>query len=745
MLLLGSKTQTIEGVTVFADHADPNQFWYLPAPVQLARRGEDDRAQFTFIKYKPAAVAGGAKGGGFLTCEVDLRLDPELRNSILGKVGGSGTGPRRLDPVPFDEGTVQCVALDLQGSGGTGAETAGTGTFNAVEQILGAGVPSLYGDNNAVFSLTLSQEGATIVEQAFEQGGTPIGVIYNLKFTGIRPALDVKITADLKRVYDQFSAGLSAQVYFLKAAIEAGFEKLVQEGAIKIEVTNFSTAADRALKERWALDFFQNQLLAQWFTPTLNPGQLAGGARPGQGGTPGPGGIPGPGTIPTVPGGTSPPPPPPGGSPGPTPTPGPGGPTPTPGPGGAPTPTSPTPTPAPAPGPGSPPVGTPSTGPQQASPAVQLNVKFIHQEELKTVTFEYHASEAEQRSYAPQGFFGLMVEDLKRKDHFIEVDLDDPFFRVFTVNATAPFDFDRIGLVSASVALDYGDRDDPAHAKHTDLVFDHEDEAGQKWEVFMSDLETSYRQAVEYAFDPDSGWEGESFQYEPPPEETEDRTLVLNPHQHLAFLDVSVYPNRMDSGVIVSTDVHFSYESPGGWKRERELTVRPDSQPQHIKLRLTDPSARSYSYRLVHHLKDGRTREGETRVQEATSIPVDDPFEGAIDLELIPLYRPGAFRTVFVDLEYDDPDNEYQRRERFELDGGSVDLVGVHLSVMDPKKRKFRYRVTYVGSDNTLQRGAFVETEETLVELRPAVEPKPADQPAPAGPGTSPTPGPPPG
>ncbi|WP_147355816.1 hypothetical protein [Cohnella faecalis] len=38
MLLLGSRTITIEGITIFPDHADPDQFWYLPGPVQLARR-----------------------------------------------------------------------------------------------------------------------------------------------------------------------------------------------------------------------------------------------------------------------------------------------------------------------------------------------------------------------------------------------------------------------------------------------------------------------------------------------------------------------------------------------------------------------------------------------------------------------------------------------------------------------------------------------------------------------------------
>ena len=71
-------------------------------------------------------------------------------------------GTPRLAVVPFDEGTVQCVALNLQGAGGTVA-TPPAGAFNAVETILGAVMPSLHGDNSASFSLVLSQEGATIL------------------------------------------------------------------------------------------------------------------------------------------------------------------------------------------------------------------------------------------------------------------------------------------------------------------------------------------------------------------------------------------------------------------------------------------------------------------------------------------------------------------------------------------------------------------------------------------------------
>src|SRR5206468_8930735 len=63
-----------------------------------------------------------------------------------------------------------------------------------------------------------------------------------------------------------------------KLGIDAAFEKLVQEGAIKVEVTDFTTDQDAKDKEKWALDFFKDKLLTDWFEPTLAPGKISGGA-----------------------------------------------------------------------------------------------------------------------------------------------------------------------------------------------------------------------------------------------------------------------------------------------------------------------------------------------------------------------------------------------------------------------------------------------------------------------------------
>ena len=117
---------------------------------------------------------------------------------------------------------------------------------------------------------------------------------------------------------------------------------------------------------------------------------------------------------------------------------------------------------------------------------VSFKLRAVHQEERKKITLIYDRSEATQRTYAPQGFFGVLVADLDKRRHFIEVDLDDPFFRVFQVIVEPPEDFGQIGLRSAQVALDYGAADDPATIKHNDMVFDPYHPDSHSFEVFVN-------------------------------------------------------------------------------------------------------------------------------------------------------------------------------------------------------------------------------------------------------------------
>ncbi|MET8161529.1 hypothetical protein ABZT47_34665 [Sphaerisporangium sp. NPDC005289] len=770
MLQLGASSLVIDGVTVFRDHADPSLFWYLPAPVRLSERPGDDEPAFTLVVYKPAAVAGGAKGGGFLMFEVDLRLDEDVRRRILGELRRFAPEPV-LSPVPFDDGEVQCVALNVQGPAGT----RDTGAFAAVEEILGAAVPSLFGDNKAIFSLTLSTAGATVMRQVFDQGGAPVGVIYKLRFTALRPALHVRISAELSRVYQELSLGLNVQVYWVRAGIEAAFQKLVQDGVITIEVADFVPGGERAQQEQWALDFFRDKLLAEWFEPSLSPsGQpvsttgtapssssgtpaathpmsgtagvpgspagtgTSGGVPPGAaaapaGGVPGAGpagmgaapagaaGAPPAGSSPTASGGP-PPPPPPVGAP---PTGGPGAvqpppPPPPPPPGTGATASVPGRAPAVAPLAGTSPAGAQAAAGGADPALVSCKLRYVRQEELKRVTLTLDRAEAVQRIHAPQGFFGLLAGTLAGPGHFVEVDLDDPFFREFTVTMQCGVDFTALGLRSISVALEYGRPTDPGGPKRATFVFDANDSADRGFGVYVNPaLDTAYRYVIEYNFRGEAGWAARETAYRFAGE-TEDRTLDLDPSLRLGFLDVTVEPADLDPGAIAFTDVHLAYRDPNGWTQEKTLVVRPDGATQHWRVRSDTRLAGAYTYSFTHTLVDGSVIAVEPRTATETRVAVVDPFPGRLDLLLVPSWDGGAgVRTVFVELTYDDAASGYHRELRVELPGSHTTTTQAHIALRDPKVRDFCHRFTFVAPDGQVRRTPFVSTTDTLVLISP--------------------------
>ncbi|MFP8781299.1 hypothetical protein [Hydrogenophaga sp. RWCD_12] len=745
MLQLDSRSISIEGVTVFRDHADASQFWYLPGPVTLSKRDADQRTQFTYLKYKNR---GGTarRGGGYLMIETRLRLDPDLERRVLERLASISRGRPRLAPVPFDDGTVSCVALNLQGSGGTRATTSATapeGSFNAVESILGAGKPSLAGDNTAVFSLELSAEGATILEKALKDGTTPIGVIYDLKYTGLRPAFNVKITADFNQVFTHFSTSADGQRGFVRAGIDTGFERLVRSGAIKIEVADMTGTPENEARIKEALDFFKAQVLNTWFTPVLTPGTLAATAataasldqvrllgeqlrppqpqapeRPGATPTapatddPGPSPTEGTGHGPAATGlganGASA-----GASASSSPTEGSGEPaTSTPPPGGAGTRSGTTPVAAAADR------SAPGT-PRRDEAVAAFRLRSIRQEERRTATFEYNRSEAQQRTYAPQGFIGLMARELNRPPYFVEIDLDDPFFQTIKVEAKAPFAFETLGLKEIHLQLDYGPVSDPNNHRRQDFVFSADDHATKSVE-FVVNLrkDQTYAWQAQYHFDPTSGWEGEHFSHDAPRiAATDDRTLVLNPMESIGFLQLRVEPGRIDPGVIDFTEVEMAYEDPSGWKREKSgRIVAATPTALEWKLRISPTSTRSWRYQVRHHLKDGSVVELPPVTTRATSVVVDDPYPGSLDLTIFPIVDFSTVRAAMLDVNYADPAHHYTRHERVRLTPEMTE-ARVRFSTPDPSKKRYSHQLTVVHTDGRTERPALVETENDVITV----------------------------
>lgn len=815
MLLLGSKTFTVDGITVFSDHADPNQFWYLPAPVGLETR-DDGEPQFTLITYRPAVVQAGVKGGGYLMFTSSLPVDALKESQIRSQIATyfPDVSDPRVSVVPFDEGSVQCVALDLQGSGGTVAPAGRDGAFVAVEKILGASVPSLMGNNDALFSLTVSQDAAGLFEQAFANQLQPVGVIYQLKYTGVRPALDVVITADLKKVYDGFSAGLSAQAYYVTVGIDAAFEKLVQDGAIQVKVVNLApNDAENKEKEQWALQLFKDNLLNDWFKPSLSPTTAAAidvgvpplpssgggsGAHPTTppigGGTTVPPTVPQPAAshpvIPQPPAPGTPVPPRPAVPPAPiigastpatpgTPTPAPGTPpsttppatTPPPvtpigtvPPATTPPPTTPRPTtplattpPAtaadaathPALGgasvsiptplgtvslsPGARSVATAAKAPQAVAAGVNpanmatgaapfgaaLRLKYVHQDELKTVRIEYQRQDAVQRIYAPQGYFGVLLSAANRSKHVLDADLDNPWFRTLKVIATPPADFAKIGLGSLHVAIDYGDPNDPPRHKHGEMMFDLAQQAPQSWEVYKDITDSrEYKYTVDWHFDPTSHWRGEKASYSFDPATSENSDLYLNPSTFLTFVEVLVSPGRIDWALVDYIEVDLEYTAANGWHTAEHFEFRSDTKAQSWKFRLTGANQPlSYTRKFTHHLKDGTTVVEPVATSAVPAVVVRDPFF-FLNIEARPMLDPTKTKFVYLDIAYEDPALNYTYEQNNLVFSPAVEnVVNVRVPILDQDKKEWKYRSTIVGVHNEITRGAWtpIENDEIFV------------------------------
>ena len=351
-----------------------------------------------------------------------------------------------------------------------------------------------------------------------------------------------------------------------------------------------------------------------------------------------------------------------------------------------------------------------------ASPfGVALRLRYVHQDEQKIIKYEYSRMDAVQRTYAPQGYFGLLLDKVDRAKHFLEVDGTDPFFNHFAVKIEPPHDFAGIGLQSAHVSIDYGDTEHPASSKHGEFVFETPQTGPQTWEVFQGFIEaTSYRYAVDYTFDPASGWAGEKSRYTFAAVTTENRQLTLDPRDVLGFLNVSVTCGHVDAELVDRIDVSLHYRSKTGWTNDALITLRPGGPPQSWKLRLSDKSDNSYSYTTKCTLKDGRVFDSGPFNSTASAIVVNDPFSGAINITIQPAIDPAKTKLAIVEIFYRDPTCDYDFETTLQVPPDSQPRQ-IHIPVLDRARNAYQYRITTISTANQRSQGNYLVAQDPLV------------------------------
>ena len=157
----------VPDVTVWHDHSRRNMFDALPQSPRF--RLQNGVPVFKQITYRLAIDRpGGKKGGGYVFFDTELAVD-EAKLTKLKKLLGDRVAEehRRLNlqgpPPPAELGTLTFT----KGKVNLLLEKDGV----LIEKVMGAGKPSLYGNNVAMFAVELSPEGAAVFEAAMQGKG----------------------------------------------------------------------------------------------------------------------------------------------------------------------------------------------------------------------------------------------------------------------------------------------------------------------------------------------------------------------------------------------------------------------------------------------------------------------------------------------------------------------------------------------------------------------------------------------
>ncbi|MBC7985601.1 MAG: hypothetical protein H7X93_02880 [Sphingomonadaceae bacterium] len=670
MLLLDTNTMEFEGITVFPDHADPQQFYYMPLAPHLTMRPDGAGAghpQFSLIRFK-----GEAGTGGFVNFDVNLGLPPERAAALASAVQRMADlrDPPRLAPVPVVDGTVHLLMLgeDSSAEPEEGEEPA-AGAIRFVETISHAASPSLYGDNQAAFSVQLTQEGVTTVLQSIEGEILPIAVVYSLEYLGLRPSYAVRLTIDWDRVQEHMDESFGANLLFVSTEIGKAVDELVEKKVIKFEADSFVDDSDAdagtiAGRRDAAIAQVRAMITDAFFQPSLPPwtndkqqwsNDLQKAAD----------------VMSLIAGG-----------------------------------------PAAA----------------RTSKAMFSYKKMEYKRiDRKSLNVSFSERATVRRTIFPQGHLAGLFEALRApgvdRGRFItDVNLDDPWFkrRRLEVSVHDYFENDRIDSINVRARYN----GEPKNAILTKAAASHAFEWGGRLEgnTLSMPVELSYE--VSFA-NVDATERPQSIVSPVKAEDAE--VLRLNPR---GFAEDTLYairaiPIRADSFPwerYPMVEAHLRYADPANGLMQTEVFHLTKEKPQdEWKLFLLDLTRPDFEQRIVYRGADHKDHETEWVVNETGDVPVRDPFPSKRELQVAVSADWTVYKRAFVDVVYKDEASGAQEQTSFEFKADDDGRKTAVFEMQDPMRRTLEYSALFMGLDGSSAEVPVSQTNANSIIVKPGM------------------------
>jgi hypothetical protein len=653
MLSLATPLHNVLGVSVFSDHADPQQFYYLPIRPHLST--VRDQTAGTDVPLIGLLQFTGDKGGGFLNFTVDLGIGEELLSDVKAEVKRifRVEGQPRLVPVPLEDGSVRLIMLGKStpepaepGTTPVPAEPApATGLPEFVLKIDHPAKPALFGDNAAIFSVSLDEAGTTLVKNAFDGVLMPVGIVYSLQFLGLRPAFNVRVHADWDRVQEHFQEQAQARLFFLSTEIDTMVDKLVEDKVILIEVDNFvpegEDETDLITDPDKVLDEVKEMVFSTFFEPSINPvsAEADGWEKAVD--------VANKVSTLAVTGGWA--------------------------------------------------------GIASAS------YKKIDLERVDKKAFDFNLRERTtvRRRIHPQAHLeGLtrMLRDagspLTPEDFIKIVPLDDPFFRHRTVTVTNRADMAADDIASIAVSLRYGD-------ERRSVTLDQPGESVDvSWEAIVvdgavvGDVVASYEVtfgSVDSADRPARLSSGDI--------DVLDGTLDISPRAdglyHVVEVPVTALKFPFDRYPHVQVDLRYA-DPEHGIELEDTLLLDDKAQTKRWKWFLRDRAKDAFEYRVTYRAADNRDFATDWRSSTDEQVLLRDPRPSRRTVSVVPAVSWELVSRIFVDLTYRDPVNGVFEEQSLHFSRTDDQPKSFSVALEDPEQRVVSYQVRLLLTDNSL-------------------------------------------
>lgn len=669
-----------EGVILFPDHEDPLLWYYSAAMPQMAV-GPSDRPMFDLWVYTEALVHDfltGTRipeemGGGFLTLGVNCRREArELRGArkAIARAAGVDEDDIKLSPIPYSKGRVSIIALDAMTLATGAADPAGAdptaGRAKFVTAVLGAGVPSLLGDLQSIFSLSLSDRGAAFMAGMFDATSLPVGVVYELEFQGLSPAVNVVVTADMDKLRRHFGGGLQGQVQWFKADVSAAIDHLVETRDVQVRSTvQVDSDAAREAEQR-AIALFKEDIIQQLFRPSLPAapqpaaGQgigeaIAALARTGAGAA----------------------------------------------------------------------VGGPA-GAAAASGSLGLTLKFEQETAHLSGTFSYESRMPVTRTDAPQAFLQALVPPAEHARHTTVVDLGtaSAFFERVEAIVSLPEDqtFADLHLRQAVVSMAYGEGD-PARPPEIKPPLICLPGSGKRNRLlaFMRkgrpSMAVSYD--ITYEFDDPVGATVDRSRYVTPRQVSTTRAVMVDPLGDFGYRRLTLRPGRIPADVAeISVDADFATPSGAFTASRRFRLTAPFNRPvadmapdgADWPIRTEEKGAGTFTLTPSFVFAGGDIWTAPPVAADAPFHTLDAPFRATRQLVVQPNVLSPSVEGIDVEVTYDDSAADYRRRFRQTLTPPFQSLT-LQWPILDPDRREARIRAT-VREGGIVSQGEWIATSE---------------------------------